>query len=249
MKHIKRACRILTLILMSMSFVSFAFGYGHENTIKHVFPIGSDGVFRLKTIRGDIYLSTHTGNEVIVKAILMGEEKSELEKADIKFEADAEAVIVSTGKNMVTSEIEIQYDLKVPENLKSVYITTFSGKIDSRGVYREINMRAANGDIEFKGNFTRCRLRIANGDIAVDVRKTLRGDIAGESSNGSIRLELTADSDFTVEGSTRAGIIRSDFETTITDALMGSDIKGTVGKGTHQVKLKVVNGDIAVRKQ
>jgi DUF4097 and DUF4098 domain-containing protein YvlB len=232
-----------------MSLVSFAYGYRHEKTIKHVFPINPDGEFRLKTIRGEVYLSTHTGNEVSIKAILMAEEKSELDKADIKFEADAGAVFVSTGNRMVKSEIEIQYYLKVPENLKSVYITTFNGEIDSRGVYREIDLRAANGDIEFNGNFTGCRLRAANGDIDVDVRKTLKGDITGESGNGSIRLELTGDSDFTIEGSTRTGVIRSDFETTITDAFMGSGIKGTVGKGTHQVKLKVVNGDIAVRKQ
>lgn len=249
MKRIKRTCRVLTLILMSMSLVTFAFGYRHENTVKHVFPINPDGVFRLKTIRGDIYLSTHTENEVRIKAILMAEEKSEIEKADIKFEADAGAVIVSTGDRMVKSEIEIQYYLKVPENLKSVYITTFNGNIDLRGVYRGIDLRAANGDIEFKGNFTGCRLRATNGDIDVDVRHSLKGDISGESGNGSIRLELTANSDFTVEGSTRTGVIRSDFETTITDAFMGSGIKGTVGKGTHQVKLKVVNGDISVRKQ
>jgi DUF4097 and DUF4098 domain-containing protein YvlB len=231
-----------------MSLVSFAYGYRHENTIKHVFPINPDGEFRLKTVRGDIYLSTHTGNEVIVKAILTAEEKSGLEKADIKFEADAGAVIVSTGNNMVTSGIEIQYDLKVPGNLKSVYITTFNGKIESRGAYREIDLWAANGDIEFKGGFTGCRLKSGNGDIEVEVRHSLKGDISGESGNGSIRLELGADSDFTIEGGTRTGVIRSDFETTITDAFMGSGIKGTVGKGTHNVKLKVVNGDISVRK-
>jgi DUF4097 and DUF4098 domain-containing protein YvlB len=241
--------RGVLVVLMAISFVSFAFGYSHEITIKRTYPINPDGEFRLKTIRGDINLSTHSENEVSVKAILMAEEKSELDGVDLDFETEAGSVTLSTGNKIAKSKIDIQYYLKVPENLKSVTIITFNGQIDLRGVYRDIDLRAANGDIEFRGDFSGCRLKAANGDIDVDVRNVLKGNITGESGNGSIRVRLTPDSDFAIEGSTRTGIIRSDFETTITDAFIGSGIKGTVGKGAYQVKLKVVNGDISIRKQ
>jgi DUF4097 and DUF4098 domain-containing protein YvlB len=249
MRRIKRTCRVTVLVLTAMSFVSFAFGYEHERTINRTFPLNPEGVLRLETVRGSIYLSTHAGHEVTIKATLMADEKSELDKADIKFETAAGLAAVSAMDSMAQLKVDIAYDVKVPEKLASVYIITLNGKIDCRGEYGQIDLKAFNGGIDFNGNFTGCRLTSGNGDIDVDMRNILSGNITGETGNGSILLRLRPESQFTIEGSTRTGSIRSDFETTITNEFMETGIKGTVGEGTYQVRLKAVNGDIRLRKK
>ena len=234
--------RVFLFILLTGWFVSFNFGA--ENTIKQSFPLSRQGSVRLDTARGDIDISTHSGNEVKIEAIISADDNAELEKMKLIFEAEADSVFISTTPDSITAKANIEYFLKVPENLKSLQISTLGGEIKSRGTFGDIDFKTTNGEINFRGEFSGCQMASANGDIDIDIKGILKGDISAKSGNGSIKVTVKPDSGFTVEGSTVTGSIRSEFSTRVTSEPVGPNITGTVNNGDYKVQLSTVNGDI-----
>lgn len=239
--------RVFIFILISSWFVSFIFGA--ENTIKRSFPLSQQGSVRLETVRGDIDISTHSGNEVKIEAIVSADNSAELEKMKLIFEAEADSVFISTTPDSITAKANIEYFLKVPGKLKSLHLSTLGGEIKSRGTYEDIDFKTANGEIDFRGEFSGCQLASANGDIDVYIKDILSGDISVKSTNGSIKVTVKPDSSFSVEGSTVTGSIRSEFSTRVTSEPVGPKITGTVNDGTHKLQLRTVNGNIQLLRQ
>jgi DUF4097 and DUF4098 domain-containing protein YvlB len=239
--------RVFIFILITGWLVSFIFGA--ENTIKRSFPLSQQGSVRLETVRGDIDVSTHSGNEVKIEAIISADDSAELEKMKLIFEAKADSVFISTTPDSIPAKANIEYFLKVPGKLKSLQLSTLGGEIKSRGTYGNIDLKTTNGDIDFQGDFTGCQLASANGDIDVYIEDILSGDISAQSTNGSIKVTVKPDSIFTVEGSTVTGSTRSDFSTTLTSEAVGTKITGTIANGPHKLQLSTVNGDIQLLKQ
>ena len=236
--------RLLIFFLMLFCFVSVGFGYKYETSVKRTFPIKPDGIVRLTTLRGNIEISTHSDSDITIKATIMSDDRSEIDKIKINFEAGADSVIVTSNGKLAKSKVDIDYYLKIPVNLKSLHVTTRSGEIEARGTYGNIDLNTTNGEIDFRGGFTGCKLNSANGDIDIYMKDTLKGDISAKSTNGSIEISLKSGSGFTIDGSSITGSIRSEFNTTIGRDLTGFKIKGTVESGTYKIVLRTVNGDL-----
>jgi len=239
--------RLFTFILISSWLVCFTFGA--ENTIKQSFPLNQAGSVRLETVRGDIDISTHSGNEVKIEAIVSADDSAELDKMKLTFEAKAGSVFISTTPESITAKANIQYFLKVPVKLKSLFLSTLGGEIKSRGTYGDIDFKTTNGEIDFQGELSGCQLASANGDIEVYVKDILSGDIFVKSANGSIKVIVKSDSNFSAEGSTVTGSIRSEFSTGATSEPVSQKITGTINNGTYKLNLDTVNGDIQLLRQ
>lgn len=234
--------RVYIFILVSIWVVSFAFGY--ENTIKRSFPLTPEGSVRLETIRGDINISTHSENEIKIEAIVSSGDSNEPDKVELQFEANADSIIISSPLDIGLLTANIEFFLKVPENLKSLYLSTLGGKIKSRGTYRNIDFKTTNGEIDVRGEFSEGNLTSANGDIEVNIKDILKGNISAESTNGSIKITMKPGSGFIVEGHTVTGYIRNEYDASVTSDLLGSGIKGTIKDGTYKLCLETVNGNI-----
>lgn len=239
--------RVFTFILISTWFVCTIFGA--ENTIKRSFPLSQQGSVRLETARGDIDISTHSGNEIKIEAIVSADDNAELEKMKLIFEAEADSVFISTTPDSITAKANIEYFLKVPEKLKSLHLSTLGGEIKSRGTYGNIDFKTANGEIDFRGEISGCQLASTNGDIDIYIKDILSGDISVKSNNGSIKIIIKPDSSFSVEGSTVTGSIRSEFSTRITSDPLGPKITGNINDGTHKLQLNTINGNIQLLRQ
>lgn len=239
--------RVFTFLFISSWLVCFTFGA--ENTIKQSFPLSQSGSVRLDTLRGDINISTHSGNEVKIEAIISADDSAELEKMKLIFEAEADSVFISTTPDSITAKANIEYFVKVPGKLKSLFLSTLGGKIKSRGTYGNIDFKTANGDIDFQGEFSGCQLASTNGDIEVYVKEVLSGDIFVKSTNGSIKVTVKPDSNFSVAGSTVTGSIRSEFPTEVSSEPFNPKITGAINNGTYKLNLDTVNGDIQLLRQ
>jgi len=159
--------RLLIFFFIFFGFVSFGFGYKYESSVKRTFSINPDGIIRLTTLRGNIEISTYSGKEITIKAVIMSDDRSEIDKIKINFETGTDSVIVTSNGKLTKSKVGIDYYLKIPVNLKSLHVTTRSGEIEARGTYRNIDLNTANGEIDFRGEFTVCKLTSANGDIDI----------------------------------------------------------------------------------
>ena len=238
---------MLTTIIALVS-VSFVFG-SQEKNIKRSFPIEPGGTLILKTFRGDIEISTYSGNEVNMEAIIYAEERTEADKMTIETEAGRNSVIISTPPTASSIQADIDYYLKVPGNLDTLQLSTLNGEIKLKGTYNRLDLTTLNGDIDVSGEFIGGSIISTNGDIEISLKGALSGDISVRSTNGSIEMTVKPGSDFTVEAGTVSGSIRSEFDTTITASLAGSQLKGTIDKGTYKVSITTVTGDIRLQKR
>jgi DUF4097 and DUF4098 domain-containing protein YvlB len=241
--------RMPIFMFTAMWLLALTLAYPYENTIKRSFPLSQQGNIRLNTQRGDINISTHGANEVKIEAVVTAEDKTELEKVNIEFEAGTDSLLIYPASTLISAKVNINYELKVPEGLKAVFLATQNGEIKARGNYGQIELKTTNGDIDFGGEFSGCQLKSANGDIEVYVKDTLKGNLTAESINGSIKITFNPGPGFTVAGHTVTGGIRSEFNTTSSSDETGSHLEGTVAEGTYKLDLKTVNGDIHLLKQ
>lgn len=250
MKQMKKVLIYVLIYIMALTLAgNYALAYRHENTIKRTFSLNPEGTVRVKTIRGDIEVSTHTGNEVKLEAIVFGENSADVDKMKIEFETTADSVTIYTPADMNTVNVDIDYFLKIPANLDTVQLSTLSGEIKIKGAYKHLISTSYNGDIDVEGGFSLCELNSTNGEIEVWLEQNLSGDISAKSTNGSLKIKMGEESNFSVTGHTVTGDIRSEFNTGITGDLSGAQIKGTIKDGTYKIDLKTVNGDIQLLKQ
>jgi lia operon protein LiaG len=234
---------------MVMMLTASAYGYRYDDTVKRSFPLNPEAAIHLKSLRGNIEISTHSDNEVNITAVVMADEIDELEKVNIQFDTKDDTVTIYASGTGLEANVSIDYILKVPEAMKNVKLTSQIGEIKSRGTYKNIDFKSGNGEIDFRGSFTRAGLDSANGDIDVYVKRKLKGDLTARTANGDITVELRSSSDFTVNGSTSTGSIRCDFRSITKTDPFGSKITGTVNDGTYRLQLDSVNGDIKVLRQ
>lgn len=245
----KQMKKLLIYIMVLTLAGNYALAYRHENAIKRTFTLNSGGTVRVKTIRGDINVSTHSGNEVKLEAIVFGENNADVDKMKIEFETAADSITIYTPADMNTVNVDIDYILKIPANVNTVQLSTLSGEIKVKGTYKHLISTSYNGDIDVEGGFSLCELNSANGEIQVWQDQSLSGDITTKSTNGSIKIKIGEESNFTVTGHTVTGDIHSEFNTGITGDMSGTQIKGTIKDGTYKINLETVNGDIQLLKQ
>lgn len=244
-----RILQILIFLFIAIMPVSMMMAYRYEKPIKQSFSLKTGATLHLTTLRGDIFISSHRGDKVEVEAIISADDRSELDKVNINFQTKEDSITVSTDPSATKIIAGIDYQLKVPNKLKSIQLSTRSGEIKSRGNFGYIDFKTVNGDIDFRGDFTGCKMTSANGDVDIYLRDDLSGNIFATSCNGSIEISLNSNPDFSVEGSTITGSIRSDFSTVTARKAGGINISGSVGKGTFILNLKSVNGNIKLVKK
>ena len=244
-----KAVWIICFALIAGTFTGSLYGFRFEETRKRNFPMDAGGSLTLKALRGNIEIRTHSDNEIKVTAIVMSDKDEDIKKTVITFDTIESALLISENPKTIPAGVNIEYYIKVPQQLRIISINSYTGEIKSRGAYAELNLKTGTGEIDFKGSFTTGIMTTANGQIHVNVRGELTGDLSLRSSNGAITLTLDSDSDFTLEGSTFTGNIRSDFPAEEESDVSGAVIKATVNKGTHKVKIKSTNGNISLVKK
>jgi DUF4097 and DUF4098 domain-containing protein YvlB len=243
----RRGFYVLFVILFVI--VGSVYGYRYENTIERTFPITPDGLFKLSTIRGDVSVTTYEGSEIKIDAVFGTSSKEELQNAVLNFSVKSYSVIITGSPKLDGSQLAVNYFVKIPEGLKTVSIMTRLGEIKARGHYGSLELRSAGNDISFSGSFTDSRFNSLNGSLELIVRGMLAGNIKAETSNGSIWLSLVEDSSFTMDAGTQTGTIRSNFGLKKQNRFVGSKLTGSIGDGTHQINLRVANGDITIKKK
>ena len=252
--------RMPTYMFTALWLLSLTLAYPYENTIKRAFPLSQQGTIRLNTLRGDIHISTHGASEVKIEAVVTAEDKTELEKVNLEFEAGTDSLLIYPASTLISAKANISYELKVPygdlyssifvpEGLKAVFLSTQNGEIRVKGNYGQVDLKTTNGDIDFGGEFSGCQLKTANGDIDVYLKDTLKGNLSAASTNGAISITLKPGSSFQVDGKTVTGSVSSDFNTTSSSDGAGSILEGTVAEGTYKLDLRTVNGEIQLLKQ
>jgi DUF4097 and DUF4098 domain-containing protein YvlB len=242
--------KIKGLVVVLLLFVSLAYGYKYEEKVEKSFTLTPDARFKLSNINGVIQADTYSGEAVQIKAIKMTHKKADLEKVDILIDHQKESLTIRVKKDKKWRRLSFKVDfyLKIPARLKTVYLRSINGNVKTDGDYRHLSLITVNGRVEFKGEFAAGRFKSTNGRINIYQEGILKGDTSISAVNGALRLYLNEDSDFQVRASTVNGSIRSDFDVEVKRRFIGSKMVGSVKSGKHRLSMESVNGSIRLLK-
>ena len=157
--------KVKYFIVLITFLIATAAACGHDRIRKESVSIDPDGEIMIVCPRGDIKIDTTDGGKIRWAAVLKSDTKDEVKKTIIPFKADNKSFEILPGDDLRKSNVTIDHELQVPEQLTSVRLTALGGNITARGSYKGIEFKTVNGTIDFKGGFTGGTISSANGDI------------------------------------------------------------------------------------
>jgi hypothetical protein len=144
-------------------------------------------------------------------------------------------------------DVTVDFRLRVPVHTRLV-AGTVNGGVEARGLDGDIRATTVNGacTIATRGSG---EASTVNGDVVARLGRIGDGDrLDFRTVNGRIELSLAGPLDATVRGSTVNGSIRSDFPVEVRGRWGPQSVRGTLGRGSAQVRLTTVNGGIELRR-
>ena len=145
-----------------------------------------------------------------------------------------------------SNQTEINYVLKVPEQL-ALDLTTVNGRIATRGVAGDTNLRSVNGTIDAEVDGQR---RFAAQTVNGRIRATFRHSFTGarlKTVNGGVQAILPSSASFTCDLAQVNGDFEASFPLNIHSHPGRRRVSGEVNGGRYELKITTVNGSVRVQ--
>jgi DUF4097 and DUF4098 domain-containing protein YvlB len=240
--------------------VTLAHASNQDNWVREEFhqtyPLTANGRVALENINGAVHISAWDQNQVKVDAVKRAYDDRELKDTEIRVEARANAISISTHyrsqENGWTHERQhpaiVEYTLTVPRNARLDEIKLINGPLDVAGVLGEVRASCINGKLAARGLRNDVSLSTINGPLDASFDQlTSRVELA--SVNGPVQLTLPSDAKASIEATTVHGRIANEFGLHVNNhRFVGHDLRGQLGGGGTQIKLNNVNGPIEVHR-
>lgn len=228
-------------------------------------PMAAGKTLEIKGINGEIRTTLASGNEAEVTATKTAR-RSNPDDVQIKVLEDPEGVTIcvlypsprngqpnecGTGNhgrmNTEDNDVIVNFTVKVPAGVNYV-ARTVNGEIRAAGLKSDVDAATVNGSIRIATS-GHAEATTVNGSIdAAMGNADWDDDVSFSTVNGGITLELPAEVNAVLKASTVNGDITSDFPVTVQGRFGPRSMRGTLGRGGHELELETVNGSIALRR-
>lgn len=221
------------------------------------YPLTANGRVALENIDGPVHIATWDQNQVKVDAVKRAYDEERLKNAEIRVDARPDSISIETHYLRSDNDWEgdhhhnpasVEYTLTVPRNIRLDEIKLINGSLDITGVGGEVRASCINGRLTARGLGGDAKLETINGHLDANFARLQSNPIELSSVNGRVELTLPSDAKANIEASTVHGGIDNDFGLHTNDhRFVGHDLRGELGGGGTQIRLRNVNGRIEVR--
>jgi DUF4097 and DUF4098 domain-containing protein YvlB len=221
------------------------------------YALSANGRVELENINGPVHISAWDRNEVKVDAIKRAWDKDRLQEAKIEVDSNKDSLSIRTeypnhnntfwNDHRHDQPASVEYTLTVPRNVRLDEIKLVNGNLDVEGVNGEVRVSCVNGRLTARKLGGRAELSTVNGKLEANVDR-LESPLEVSSVNASVLLTLPSDAKADLEASTVSGSISNDFGIPVSNhRFVGHDLRGELGGGGPQVRVRNVNGRIEIR--
>ena len=148
-------------------------------------------------------------------------------------------------------DVNISYEVKLPRDLHQVEISSDRGDVKVEGFDGSVVVSVRQGDLEFRDVTGSVHSKLVNGNTRVFFDKVER-EAGQEFSvvNGGIEATIADGTDADLKAETTAGDISVDerYGLKVERQPAGHSLAGTLGDGGPPLQLKVVHGDIKLKR-
>jgi hypothetical protein len=143
-----------------------------------------------------------------------------------------------------TSDVAVKFVVRVPKNVV-VDASTINGGIQVTGATGAVSVGTVNGPIDVQTTGGPLKAKTINGSVAA----TLGAGQAGasiETINGSVTLELPANTNAELDASSVMGQVSTDFPLQANGMVETKHVRGAIGRGGPPIKVTTVHGRIEI---
>ncbi len=146
------------------------------------------------------------------------------------------------------NDVDVDFRVRVPEGVHFAG-RTVNGAVEAEDLGGNVEATTVNGAVRATGRGV-VRGETVNGSVFARLgRADWPGSLSYSTVNGSITVELPADTSAEVRASTVNGGIDSDFPLTVKGRWGPKQARGTLGSGGRTLELETVNGAIRLLKR
>jgi DUF4097 and DUF4098 domain-containing protein YvlB len=234
-------------------------------------PLKAGERFSLENVNGGVAVSTWKEDKVEIKAVKVARnDEKDLKDVEIRVEQSAGHVSVKAiwPKFRLHFNVNVDFEIKVPEGVILDEVETVNGGIEVTGRYGRAAVGTTNGSVSVEDASGELKAYTTNGGIKVN---RFEGKLDAETTNGNIRLEgLTFKDGISAEttnGSitlaiaspetlnanllarTTNGHITVDFPVTLKNLTQSKHrVEAKIGQGGPEISLETTNGSIKITK-
>jgi DUF4097 and DUF4098 domain-containing protein YvlB len=222
-------------------------------------PLKAGERFSLDNVNGGVTVSTWKEDKVEI-----------LKDVEIRVEQSAGAVSVKAiwPKFRRHFNVNVDFEIKVPEGVVLDEVETVNGGVEVTGRYGRAMVGTTNGSVnvedasgELKAYTTNGGIQVSrfegkldaettNGNIRLD-RLTFKNGISAETTNGSITLGIDSPESLNADllARTTNGHITVDFPVTLKNLTQSKHrVEAKIGQGGPEISLETTNGSIKITK-
>lgn len=223
---------------------------GSETIITKTYNLGDDKLFSLRGLSGDISVEGWDSGEAQVKVIKRGGSAEERRGVSVlaSEQEDALTLLSTAGRK---GPVKVAYEVKLPRALRQIEIATEESDVKLSGLEGTIVVDVRAGRLEFRDVTGSVRSRLTKGNTKVVYGQAERsGAQEFTAVRGNVEVEFGGEPSAELKAETMDGRISADEELGLTIQKMpaGSHAVGRIGEGNEPLLIKVVNGDIKLKK-
>jgi hypothetical protein len=220
-------------------------GLGDDTEIRETsYPVGGAPTLQVEASNGYINVVSGADGTIAVKAIIREPDDVDYEVTQIGDTISITADEKSDGLFNFGSSAGASIEIIAPSNTV-LDLKSSNGRVEVRGIHQSGSLKTSNGRIIAVDVIGEYQLDTSNGSIEFDGELTAGGNSDFDTSNGNITIKLRGTPSVTLDASTSNGSVNSDMAIT-TESFGDNHIKGKIGDGAAELRVRTSNGSIRV---
>jgi hypothetical protein len=220
---------------------------GDGTTITRTYDLGPDGSFSTHVDSGNVtVVGSEEADEAVVKIIKRGGSVQERASARVLAAESEEGVtLVSAG---APGRVSVSYEITVPRHgLRKLELSAQRGDIKVSDFDGELELNVSHGSVTV-GTSGKVRSRVING--RTNVTYAGRHEESQEFSvvNGDLEVSLPGEPEVDLEAASTNGRVEVDGALPLRAERGGRKVEGELGGGGAPLSVKVVNGNVRLKK-
>jgi DUF4097 and DUF4098 domain-containing protein YvlB len=226
------------------------------DVIEKSYDFSEDGKIALSNINGDVTVTACNCDRLNLTATIEASDQETRDRITIEIDANDSDISIKTKYAKKDREwhdknrhSKVDYKLSVPNNVALDNIDLVNGDLTVKSVTGELNADLVNGDLKSDGLTSDTNVSTVNGDIKLTFASLDNAEkVELNSVNGDIIATMPSNANASVKAETVSGKISNDFGIDVRKhKWVGSDMKGTIGDGSVDIKMNNVNGRIKLK--
>lgn len=232
------------------------------------YRLAPGGSVSIRNVSGDIEVSGHDGDQVVVTGTKVGPDVDMVEVEDLSGQ-NAVDVRAKYPRNCRRCDVSVNFVVQVPRNTRlsfgpistasgnikltnvtgDVKVSTASGDVLVSQVTGDINASTASGEMSVRNVSGTVSASSASGNVEVDIdRLEGAGNMRFSSASGDVRVRVPSSVDADVYMSTASGAIKTDFPIEVREDRHGSGSRaeGRLGSGSRSLRISTASGNVSL---